>query len=391
MRILFIGEPGSIHAVRWMSQFKDLGWDLHIFSGSKTPSQPSPELNFGTLYTAIDVIAPHGLKIRRIPPPETTEDLAAIIAQLVKEIEPDIVHTLGLCVNWENRALPVALAKEILAQQFTAPWIYSSWGADLDFFGAQPEQAPFVNRVLRQVDYHISECCRDERLASSFGFCGVSLPRMPAFGGVSWQSPIGTSPPSKRRVLVLKGRDISDGDPVGRALHIVYAILGCHDVLKDFTIKAVQVGDCVASWLDRLQRTTGLTIKRVPRLPQHNQVISLIAESRVFIAMTVNDGLPSSLVEAMSLGSLPIHSSLEPISEWINDGVNGSLVDVNRIADISKAIRRAALDDQFVDEAARINSQIVHEKLDYENVRRQAVAIYQDILTASKQISVHHI
>ena len=381
MRILFIAEPGSVHAVRWIKQFQDQGWDIHIFSASKSCGTPTPDLNFGTLYACGDVVVPAGMQFVRLPPASTREELATLTAAILDSVKPDIVHSLGLCVNWENRALPIALAKQILGARVSIPWIYSSWGADLDFYGQDPLHAPEVSAVLSQVDFHISECARDELLARRFGFQGTTLERLPAFGGVTWPGENDVSMPSQRRMLLLKGRDISDGDPVGRALHIIYALLGCADILKGYRIRALQVGPELEAWLHRLRDLTGLDIESVPRLPQHSQILDLVRQSRAFIAMTVNDGLPGSLVEAMSLGALPIHSRLEPIAEWISNGSNGFLLDVDDIAGLSRAIRQAVVDDDLVDRAATANAQIVLSRLSDQAVRPRAISIYPTVLS----------
>jgi glycosyltransferase involved in cell wall biosynthesis len=96
--------------------------------------------------------------------------------------------------------------------------------------------------------------------------------------------------------------------------------------------------------------------------------------------MTVNDGLPSILVEAMAFGALPLHSDLEPIREWITDGKNGLLVEAEDVAMTAAALRRAVSDDAFVDQAAEINSRLVAEKLEYVAVRQRAIEMYERVV-----------
>jgi hypothetical protein len=378
MRILFIAEPASVHVARWLRQFRDLGWDIHIFSASPTTNPPTPELDFGTLYGIDTVPVPAGMQFIKLPAASTAADLGRLTASLIQHIKPDIVHTLGLCVNWENRAFPVALAKDILGPRFNAPWVYSSWGADLDFFAREDEHTAGVTAALARMDFHIAECVRDERLARVLGFHGTGLERLPAFGGATWNVENQTRP-SERRLLIFKGRDTCDGDKVGRGLHVLYALLGCVDILGGYRIRALQAGPTMLEWLERCRRLTGLDIEGVPRLPTHAAIIDLMAESRAFIAMTVNDGLPSSLVEAMSLGSYPIHSRLEPLTEWITSGTNGTLVEVEDIAALSRAIRLAVSDDVLVNNAALVNQRTVATHLTDAVVRPRAIGLYQSI------------
>jgi len=65
--------------------------------------------------------------------------------------------------------------------------------------------------------------------------------------------------------------------------------------------------------------------------------IDAVAKSRFYISMTSSDGASLSLMEAMAVGSVPVVSNIEPNREWVEDGVNGYLVD---IADLKIAIKK---------------------------------------------------
>jgi len=51
------------------------------------------------------------------------------------------------------------------------------------------------------------------------------------------------------------------------------------------------------------------------------------ARSMVSVSVSVHDGTPNSLLEAMAVGCLPVCGDIESIREWITDGENGLLVD----------------------------------------------------------------
>jgi glycosyltransferase involved in cell wall biosynthesis len=124
-----------------------------------------------------------------------------------------------------------------------------------------------------------------------------------------------------------------------------------------------------------LRAATGLNIEILPRLP-YDGLMRLMGSARAVVAMTVNDGLPSILVEAMAFGALPIHSDLEPIREWVTDRKNGLLVGAEDVHATVEAIRRAVKDDELVDQAAEINGRLVAEKLEYGAVRQRAIEMY---------------
>jgi glycosyltransferase involved in cell wall biosynthesis len=129
-----------------------------------------------------------------------------------------------------------------------------------------------------------------------------------------------------------------------------------------------------------LRSATGLDIEILPRLP-YEGLMHLMGSARVVMAMTVNDGLPSILVEAMAFGALPLHSDLEPIREWIEDGKNGLLVGAEDVEATAEAIRRAVRDDGLVDRAAEINGRLVAEKLEYGAVRQRAIEMYERVVS----------
>jgi hypothetical protein len=81
----------------------------------------------------------------------------------------------------------------------------------------------------------------------------------------------------------------------------------------------------------------------------------------------------------MSLGSYPIHSRLEPLTEWITSGTNGTLVEVEDIAALSRAIRLAVSDDVLVNNAALVNQRTVATHLTDAVVRPRAIGLYQSI------------
>ena len=101
------------------------------------------------------------------------------------------------------------------------------------------------------------------------------------------------------------------------------------------------------------------------------------------IALSISDGLPSSLVEAMALGAFPIHSSTSCASEWIAPGTTGILVSPEDPAEAAAALKTALSDDALVDSAADLNRRVVCEYLDANVIAPQAIAMYRSIVGRS--------
>jgi glycosyltransferase involved in cell wall biosynthesis len=405
MRILFIAETASIHAARWINQLKDTGWDIHIFQGIAPGYGVSPDLKFGDLYLPYISKVPSQVNLHLTlsqsslvqkfrsnsiiekllrTRTEVVQDLhVRYLADLIDRIKPDVIHSLGLNINWNNMCLPVLQAKRILGDKFKAPWVYSSWGSDLDFYARQSDtHRAEAKAVLSACDYYIAECERDVRLAKELGFNGEFAGFFPAFGGVPWdslQKLRHPGPVSHRKTILLKGRDYRmGGDPVGRAMTAMEAFSLCRDLLSDYEIVIGQASSSVVQEAEKLSAYKDLTIKLSPYV-EYEEILRILGMSRVFMAMTINDGLPSSLVEAMSLGALPIHSDLEPIREWITDGMNGLLVPAEDPRATACALKRALKDDNLVETAAYINANIIKERLSDKVVRPKVIEMYEEI------------
>lgn len=60
----------------------------------------------------------------------------------------------------------------------------------------------------------------------------------------------------------------------------------------------------------------------------YDQNLEIVSRSKFFLSLTSSDGASLSLMEAMALGCVPIVSNIDPNREWVEDGVNGFLVDL---------------------------------------------------------------
>ena len=97
------------------------------------------------------------------------------------------------------------------------------------------------------------------------------------------------------------------------------------------------------------------------------------------IAVSVTDGISTSMLEAMAMGAFPIQSNTACADEWFTDGVGGFLVDPNDVDIIAARLSHALCDDNLVDTAARINRTTLH-KIDYDRVANDLHKTFQSIL-----------
>jgi glycosyltransferase involved in cell wall biosynthesis len=116
--------------------------------------------------------------------------------------------------------------------------------------------------------------------------------------------------------------------------------------------------------VETLQSTTSLDIEIVPWIPK-SELDGYFKKSRVFLGLSISDGLPSSLVEAIASGTFPIQSKNSAGSVLINHGVNGFLVDPWDLDSVTDAIRRAIQEDDLVCSAQSIGKGILETRFDY--------------------------
>jgi glycosyltransferase involved in cell wall biosynthesis len=439
MKILFIGEVGSIHVARWINQLHGTGWDFRVFQPVPSAYAVRGEFLSGHVYLPYEVNKPDsisveytlipkppglwtrilrkslrllkitgvqegtpslvtrvirkGLRVLKIIPlqeesvsPETKH--AMFLADLIKKWQPDVIHSLGMFVNWRDNAIVLLRAREILGGRLPCPWIVSSWGIDMTLYPSLGEtERAAVEAILTVCDGLLVEGDRDLPLAQNLGFRGKVLAKLPAYGGITWKPEDFCSPglTSDRRVILLKGRDNTDdvlagGDPQGRAMTAIKAFKLCRDLLKPYSIVITQATPTVELEAKALA-ASGMDITIYPNsmsLP-YEQWLRLLGSARILIAVTASDGLPSTLIESMSLGVFPIHSGLEIVREWIQDGENGLLVQPEDVEAVSRALRTALENDSLVDKASARNLRIIAENLSDSVIRPRVINLYKSL------------
>jgi glycosyltransferase involved in cell wall biosynthesis len=73
----------------------------------------------------------------------------------------------------------------------------------------------------------------------------------------------------------------------------------------------------------------------------------------------ISDGISTTLLESMAVGTFPIQSSTACADEWVECGRSGFVVSPWDTGAIADAIYRAVTDDDLVDQAAAINLRTV--------------------------------
>lgn len=389
MRILFVGFPYSVHAAHWTTLVADQGWDLHFFP-SQDNLQLHPDFRNITFWS--------GFSRRRLPGVDPSVRLAGVwpfergsgwmarnlpklapgpadraqwLAWVIRMLAPDIVHSMEL----QHAGYLTLDAKSRCRGPFP-PWLVSNWGCDIHLYGRLPEHRDRIAALLRACDYYSCECARDVLLARQFGFQGEALPVVPNSGGVDLAE-IGSRrlavPPSRRRVIAVKGhhRHMHRGQVALRALAL------CADLLRGYRIRvhSAEPRELIAVQAALIAAETGLDIELMPTV-SHGEMLDLHGSARLSLSLSLSDGICTSLLEAMAMGSFPIQSATACADEWIEDGVSGFLVPPEDPQAIAERIRLALVSDTLVDEAAARNERTIAARADRSLMRDIAIRDY---------------
>lgn len=400
MKLLIVTETGSIHAARWVNQLSDTGWDVHVFQAVVGRAGIHPEFKFGIFHVPTTCSAPKGSPLHVTLPQDRgiLEELAKIEARipgvlqhlheqylqdLIQREKPDVVHSLGLNISWTNMCLPVLRVRESMGDGFDCPWLYSSWGTDLSFYCQLSERnLSDVRSVLKGCDYLITEHSHDRNRAYKLGFGGEFLGYFTGFGGIENEEleRKHLQRTSKRKAILLKGRDVRDGDPIGRAATAIRALRLCQDVARDYRI-VVASAPSSGSLVEEIATLTATTDLRVQVLPyvSSEHLMEIYGASRLFISLTVNDGIPRSLLEAMACGAFPIVSDLDSFSDIIVNGETGLLVPPEDPVALAQALRNALSNDSMVDNGAYMNHEIIRHEFSDTSVKPRVLEMYSSI------------
>lgn len=390
MRLLIVAMANSIHTARWISQVADRGWDIHLFPSTDSFLDVHPEIGGVTFHHSGwrrrgpggRGVVFRGVSLRRRveevarrrvlerPDPDAA---ARRLAEVVRAVRPDIVHTLEI----QHAGYLAFAARKLLGGAFP-PWIVTNWGSDIYLFGRLAEHEPRIREVLAACDYYSCECQRDVCLAKEYGLRGKVLPVFPNTGGFDLADAARLrrpGPVSARRTIVLKGYQ----NWAGRALVGLRALARCADALSGYEVAVHSATPDVAISAELMGKEAGVPVRIVPRESPHREILALHGQARISIGLSMSDAISTSFLEAIVMGSFPVQSWTACADEWIEDGATGLLVPPEEPEAVERAIRRALADDGLVDRAAEENGRVAAERLDRSVLKPLAAGLYTTV------------
>lgn len=378
--ILYVCFPYSVHAARWSSLLRGTKWDVHVF-----PSQHSNYLHASfddiTYWRAPNAeMVLNGQAMLRLgdlgssrTEGDNTGDLSDHLAAVLSENQFDIIHSLEF--QHAGYLVHSALKK---VQGRRPIWIATNYGADIVLYGKHADHEPRVREILTGCDLYSAECARDVELARNLGFTGEVFTVLPNSGGVSLAEArtLNAGRTSERRVVAVKGYEHF----AGRALTALKAVDLCRHFLRDYEVQVFGAFPEVRAEAARLASERGIRISCLPDHAPHQDILRLHGSARVSIAISIADGISTSLLEAMAMGSFPIQTCTACANEWIEDGQGGFIVDPENPYQIAHRLSVALTDDALVDNAATENWNVITQKADRALIQSEVQRAYDRVI-----------
>jgi hypothetical protein len=326
----------SIHAARWISQFEPGEVEFTLFPS--TPNRRVHSLIKEMMSNNDNVkITPFGghLSILLWGMDLVFSDRVRgrLLRKLLKREQPDFVHALEL----QHGGYITSRALE--DDSIKTPFIATNYGSDIYWFQRFTKHLAKIKKLLARADRYSAECSRDVVLARKYGFTGEVMPVFPNAGGFTEEQlarPL--TPTYERKVIAIKGYE----GWVGRASVAIEALYTLTDELAGFKIIFYSCNVKTIRLVKKLKRKTGLNIEWHGKGElSHDQMLDLFASTRIYIGISLSDGISTSLLEAMAMGAHPIQTGTACVDEWIH--AHGQIVGAAKIAvdEVKGAILRA--------------------------------------------------
>jgi len=371
-QILVIGMADSVHLARWLSQFIDQPIDFTLF-----PS--SPHRHIHPILKNLITSASQQMTVTLKPPsmrwlalPLSALDIpfknlfrSQLLRRLITQQEFDLIHVLEL-----QHAGYLLLGTK-LAPNLPKVFI-TNWGSDIYWFQQFPKHKQKIIELLNIASFYSAECHRDIDIVRQLGYTGETMPVIPNGGGINLEEiPEYSLPASQRKKIMIKGYT----GFVGQALIALKACELAADHLQGYevVIYSASIKSRIRALKLRHIHKIRVTIlkKRIP----HHEMLKHFSEARVYIGISLSDGISTSLLEAMATGCYPIQTNTSCANEWLME-YSGSIVPPRNPALLSQLLVKIIPNKELIDAAGISNVSMINLNGASEIIERQAKLFY---------------
>ncbi len=361
LRLCYIANPNSIHTLRWLRYFAQVGHEVHLIP-DRMPRRQLQGIKLHPLSRLWDLpklrYAAWGLQARR----------------LVRTIRPDILHAhQAISAGW------------IGAVTGFHPFIITGLGSDLLVFPGKSRFNRLLTRsTLSRADLFIAVSREMRRKAISLGVdCGkVELAR--------WGADLDTYRPEGDVSGLREALDLGDS-PVVLSARAMRPIYNQEVVVKTIPLVLEQVPTTkFVFWeygVDRdylgeikgLVKDLGLeeAVRFVGPADSYEEGANYYRLADVMVSVASSDSIPITMLESMACGTPVVITDLPSVRESIGDNENGLLVPVGDPEALAAAVVRLLGDPQLRRKLRQKGLAFVREHGDHQRNMARVEEIYQ--------------
>lgn len=375
-RILIVGMADSVHLARWLSQFVDQHIDFTLFPSSphrhihpkikEIIASPSNQMTVTIQPSSMRWLA---LPLSALDIPFNNFFRSKLLRRLIFNQKFDLIHVLEL------QHAGYLLLDTKLAPNLPKVFI-TNWGSDIYWFQQFPKHKQKIIQLLNIASFYSAECHRDIEIVGRLGYTGATMPVIPNSGGINLEEiPKHLSPPSQRKKIIIKGYT----GFVGRALLSIKACELVAEHLRDYEVVIYSASLKARIRALKLRHIHKVQVTIVKKRTPHHRMIQLFSEARIYIGISLSDGISTSLLEAMATGCYPIQTDTSCASEWLTNNSYQTISNIS-VYSISAALKRALTHDSEVDMIALSNMATIEARADSIIIKKIAHNFYQTII-----------
>jgi glycosyltransferase involved in cell wall biosynthesis len=311
------------------------------------------------------------LNIRYLLGPLTLPYYGRTLKKIIADVQPDLVHALRI----PYEGMLAAYTPDHI------PLLVSIWGNDFTLHAkANKKMANLTRSVMQRADGVIADTHRDIRLSRQWGL-DREKPTLvvPGGGGIRFDEIRKSKDPlplsfeiSKNGPVIVNPRGIRAYAQTDIFFQAIPLVIKQFPEAK-FYCPAMSGKKEAEYWVKKLNIENNVIL--LPVISQ-NELWHLFHHADITVSLTLHDGTPNTLLEAMACECLPIAGDIESLREWITPGINGFLVEPTKPQALAEAIIAGIENPEFRKKAAIENLKRIHLNADFINARQLTTEFY---------------
>lgn len=370
MKICFLGDVGSIHFLRWIRFFADIGHDVSvitIYDRKEFDPTDFPSIKFHF----IEPLKFAGRRLNRL----TAILFFRKVMRVAKEIDPDLFHAHNFTVYGS-----------LVSFLGFKPTIVSAWGSDVLF----PDRKSmilefFLRRVLKKATLFHCDGVKTSIALQKYG-CPQEKIKIIYFGTDTRQFD-----PKLRGDKIRNQIGIKDELIVLNLRGLLYELYGAEIlvraipyVLKEYpAVKFVFAGEGpLKEKFTEIGKAKGFADNMVfPGFLALSDLASLMASSDIYVSTSLSDaGLAASTAEAMA-SELPVVVTDDPDNLiWIRENENGFIFPPGDSEKLAEKIIILAKNKSLRENFGRQNRKIIEERNNFDKEMSKMEKVYSDVI-----------